>query len=286
MLRIGRGVTYAARMQRVSEVLRELSLTDCADTVIGTLGRTKGLSGGERKRLAFASESLTDPALLLCDEPTSGLDSFMAHSVLQVLRRMAANGKTVVLTIHQPSSELYALFDKLQLMAEGRVAFLGTPADADVFFERLLEAPCPSNYNPADFYVQLLAMVPGREAESGTLIRRVCDAYASSEAGRAVQRAVARNERWNGARTFEETPEVEEANGVEGVGAQWTKRRNGWRVERRHKDGSGRRLRRQQCRATWWTQFRVILWRSWLSVLKEPMLVRVRLIQTVVRFLL
>lgn len=270
MLRIGRGVTYAARMQRVAEVLRELSLTECADTVIGTLGRTKGLSGGERKRLAFASESLTDPALLLCDEPTSGLDSFMAHSVLQVLRRMAANGKTVVLTIHQPSSELYALFDKLQLMAEGRVAFLGTPAEADAFFNRLLEAPCPSNYNPADFYVQLLAMVPGRETESGAMIRRVCDAYAGSQVGRAVQRAVARNERWNGASSREET----DGNGidVEGGGGPPKRKSGGWR----------RRQRRQRCRASWWTQFRVILWRSWLSVLKEPMLVRVRLIQTVV----
>lgn len=258
---MGRNVAYAARMQKVAEVLRELSLTDSQNTVIGTLGRVKGLSGGERKRLAFASEALTDPALLLCDEPTSGLDSFMAHSVLQVLRRMALKGKTVILTIHQPSSELYALFDKLQLMAEGRVAFLGTPAEAEAFFGRVLDAPCPSNYNPADFYVQLLAIVPGREVESAATVRRVCDAYAASEVGKAVRRQVARNERRNGeaARSFAEDDDEDDG-----------------RVEER-------RRRRRGCRASWWTQFRVILWRSWLSVLKEPMLVRVRLIQTVVR---
>lgn len=71
---------------------------------------------------------------MFCDEPTSGLDSFMALNVIQVLKTMAQNGKTVLCTIHQPSSELYALFDKLLLLAEGRVAFLGTPEEAQVFF--------------------------------------------------------------------------------------------------------------------------------------------------------
>lgn len=94
----------------------------------------KGLSGGERKRLSFASEALTDPPLLLCDEPTSGLDSFIAMNVVQVLKNLAAKGKTVILTIHQPSSELFALFDKLVFMAEGRTAFFGTPDQARSFF--------------------------------------------------------------------------------------------------------------------------------------------------------
>lgn len=86
------------------------------------------------KRLAFASEVLTNPSLMFCDEPTSGLDSFMAQNVVQVLKGLAQTGKTVVCTIHQPSSELYSMFDKLLLMAEGRVAFLGTPEEASMFF--------------------------------------------------------------------------------------------------------------------------------------------------------
>lgn len=68
MLRMGRGVTYQQKLIRVNEVLNELSLRKCANTIIGNPGRTKGLSGGERKRLSFASESLTDPHLLFCDE--------------------------------------------------------------------------------------------------------------------------------------------------------------------------------------------------------------------------
>lgn len=183
---------------------------------------------------------------MLCDEPTSGLDSFMAHSVLQVLKRLAVKGKTIILTIHQPSSELFSLFDKLLLVAEGRVAFLGTPNQAADFFNQM-NAPCPTNYNPADFYVQMLAIVPGREAESRETIKKVCDSYATSELAKDVQ-------------TF--------INGNKRSAAMSLERVNG--------------TCEQGYRSTWCTQFRAILWRSWITVLKEPMLVKVRLIQTVV----
>lgn len=72
---------------------------------------------------------------MFCDEPTSGLDSFMAQNVVSVLKSMASKGKTVICTIHQPSSEMFAMFDKILLMAEGRVAFLGKPDDAVNFFK-------------------------------------------------------------------------------------------------------------------------------------------------------
>lgn len=134
MVRMPRHLSYRQRVARVDQVIQELSLSKCQHTIIGVPGRVKGLSGGERKRLAFASEALTDPPLLICDEPTSGLDSFTAHSVVQVLKKLSQKGKTVILTIHQPSSELFELFDKILLMAEGRVAFLGTPSEAVDFF--------------------------------------------------------------------------------------------------------------------------------------------------------
>lgn len=134
MVRMPRHTTQKQKVQRVDQVIQDLSLGKCQNTLIGVPGRVKGLSGGERKRLAFASEALTDPPLLICDEPTSGLDSFMAHSVVQVLKKLSQKSKTIILTIHQPSSELFELFDKILLMAEGRVAFLGTPGEAVDFF--------------------------------------------------------------------------------------------------------------------------------------------------------
>ncbi|XP_065075064.1 protein white isoform X2 [Ochlerotatus camptorhynchus] len=245
MLRMGKDVPKSVKMNRVNEVLQELSLSKCADTIIGAPGRMKGLSGGERKRLAFASETLTDPHLLLCDEPTSGLDSFMAHSVLQVLKGMALKGKTIILTIHQPSSELYCLFDKVLLVAEGRVAFLGSPYQAAEFFSQL-GIPCPPNYNPADFYVQMLAIAPNKETECRDTIKKICDSFAVSPIAREVMEVA------NTGKNVEEHYFLQPMEGVSRTGY----------------------------RSTWWTQFYYVLWRSWLTVLKDPMLVKVRLLQT------
>ncbi|XP_055525675.1 protein white isoform X2 [Wyeomyia smithii] len=244
MLRMGKDVPKSVKLNRVNEVLQELSLFKCADTIIGAPGRMKGLSGGERKRLAFASETLTDPHLLLCDEPTSGLDSFMAHSVLQVLKGMAMKGKTIILTIHQPSSELYCLFDKVLLMAEGRVAFLGSPYQAAEFFSQL-GIPCPPNYNPADFYVQMLAIAPNKELECRDTIKKICDSFAVSTMARDV---------------------MEIATAEKHIDEFFLQPVNG--------------ASRTGYRSNWWTQFYYVLWRSWLTVLKDPMLVKVRLLQT------
>ena len=63
-----------------------MGLGKCADTVIGIRGRLKGISGGEKRRLCFASEIISDPQLLLLDEPTTGLDSWMAENIVHILR--------------------------------------------------------------------------------------------------------------------------------------------------------------------------------------------------------
>ena len=98
----------------------------------------KGISGGERRRLAFASEIITNPSILFCDEPTSGLDSFMAMSIVESMKNLAKQGRTIIFTIHQPSSELFEMFDKLCLITEGRLAFIGDKSKACEFFERYL----------------------------------------------------------------------------------------------------------------------------------------------------
>lgn len=225
--------------------LSKTSLSHTRNTLIGTVGGTKGLSGGERKRLAFASEILTDPPLLICDEPTSGLDAFMATSLTYLMRDLASKGKTVIITIHQPSSELFSLFDKLMLMSSGRVAFLGTPKEAINFFNSQ-NAPCPANYNPSDFYVHLLAVVPNNEEESRQKNARICDAFAESSINKNIKSTTA------------------------------SLRKS---AENNPLPSDGQKLGYQR---SWCCQFFVILRRSWRSTIKEPMLVKIRIIQSVV----
>lgn len=246
-VRMDKDIPYEKRMERVDTVMKELGLTKCANTIIGIQGRITGISGGESKRLAFASEVLTNPPLLFCDEPTSGLDSYMAQNVVEVLKNLSQNGKTIVCTIHQPSSQVFALFDRVLLMAEGRVAYLGSTVGAIHFFSNA-GYPCPNNYNPADHYVHVLAVTPGKEEECREKVAIICDAYDASEHGQAVLDTI--EYQTEHARS---TPEL--AAGSE---------------------------KRSPYKANWWQQFKAVLWRSFLSVMKEPMIMQVRIIQTIV----
>ncbi|KAK4320583.1 hypothetical protein Pmani_008587 [Petrolisthes manimaculis] len=254
MLRMDRHLSHEQRMNRVDEVISELGLARCGDTKIGVPGRIKGISGGEIKRLAFACEVLTNPPLMFCDEPTSGLDSFMAQNVVAVMKNMAERGKTIISTIHQPSSEVYAMFDRVLLMAEGRVAFLGEVDAAYQFFDRI-GLPCPPNYNPADFFISTLAVQPGKEDGCRKAITMICDEYEKSEEGISVLKAVAENSK--------------ETEGQEGYNSLAD-------VE----------VRKSPYKASWWTQFRNVLWRSWLEVVREPMLIKVRFLQVLIIALL
>lgn len=241
MVRMDRNIPESQRIKRVNEVLTELSLKKCENNLITSL------SGGEKKRLAFAAEVLTDPALMFCDEPTSGLDSFMALNVVQVLKTLAQSGRTVISTIHQPSSEIYALFDKVIFLSEGRIAFQGTPDEADIFFSSI-KAPCPHNYNPADYYIELLAIVPGEEESCRQAVNMICSAYNKSEFGEKIK--------------------VTTANIMSKMELSYN---DFWTVE-----PAG-------CvyKNSWWTQFRAVFWRSWITIMKEPLLIKVRLLQTI-----
>jgi ABC-type multidrug transport system ATPase subunit len=88
------------------------------------------------KLILIFNQIITNPSILFCDEPTSGLDSFMAVSIVESMKKLAKKGKTIICTIHQPSSELYELFDKLCLLAEGRLAYIGNLFNVNDFFKR------------------------------------------------------------------------------------------------------------------------------------------------------
>lgn len=132
--------TFAARLrlscsvqeqnERVQSLLLKLGLVHRKDTLIGSAMR-KSLSGGEKKRTAIGVELISDPQLVLLDEPTSGLDSFMAKSICKILRNLARNeGKTIISTLHQPSSEAYSYFDRLILMSDGNIVYQGPAVES------------------------------------------------------------------------------------------------------------------------------------------------------------
>ena len=142
---------------RVEDVMVQMGLKKCENVLIGVAEKIKGISGGEAKRLAFATEILSKPTLIFCDEPTSGLDTFMARSLVKLLKRYAGVGRTILCTIHQPSSEIFELFDHICIMAEGKCAFIGHSQECLSTFERA-GFPCPARYNPSDHYVFTLAV--------------------------------------------------------------------------------------------------------------------------------
>ncbi|KAJ8955186.1 hypothetical protein NQ318_009082 [Aromia moschata] len=185
-LKLDRRVAAHEKRGKICKLLTELGLIKCVDTRIGGAGHSKALSGGEKKRLAFATESLTDPPVLFCDEPTTGLDSYSAQKLVMMMNRMATNGKTILCTIHQPSSEIFAMFSQMILVAEGRIAYMGATARAIDFFEEL-GYTCPSSYSPADFFIKLIASTPGCESSSKQTIKRICDQFAISDYAKEVE---------------------------------------------------------------------------------------------------
>ena len=98
---------------------------------------------------------IVNPSVLFADEPVSGLDSSSAYSILTTLKQLTRQGRTVIVSIHQPDSQSFAKFDKLLLVASGRMVYFGPTDTATDYFERC-GYPCPMHYNPADFILELV----------------------------------------------------------------------------------------------------------------------------------
>jgi ABC-type multidrug transport system ATPase subunit len=150
------GSTRAQRREAVDATLRQLHLTHVRCTLVGN-DRSRGISGGERRRLALGCELMGSPRVVFADEPTSGLDAFQAERMMLVLRKIAAQGCTVIVTIHQPSSKVWRMLDDVMLLSGGRTVYVGhrltcLPSLAALGYR------CPPETNPAEFVLDVISV--------------------------------------------------------------------------------------------------------------------------------
>nr|QNH67901.1 ATP-binding cassette transporter subfamily G-like protein 2 [Brachionus rotundiformis] len=256
MLRMDKDSTKKERMARVNKILQDLNLKKCENTVIGFFGR-RGISGGEKRRLAFASEIITNPSILFCDEPTSGLDSFMAMSVMEAMRNLASQGKCIICTIHQPSSEIFQEFDKLCLLAEGRLAYHGSLPGAAEFFQSQ-GLILPPNFNPADFYIRQLAILPTNREECLVKVNKICDNFAKSSQKDEIRSSI---ESSLNEKTLNDTNDSNRGNVCT-------------------------RFMCKNYKTNFFIQLSWLLWRNSLGILREPFTFKIQVFQTIIVSLL
>ncbi len=165
---------------KVDRTLKEFGLDEIRDLKVGSQ-LTKVISGGQRKRLNIALELIREPAVLFLDEPTSGLSSRDSENIMDLLKELAIHGKLVFVVIHQPSSNIFKMFDRLILVdVGGYPIYYGNPLEAVIYFRSLVdhvkpgESECPEcgNVNPEQLFDILEARVINEHGRA-TLQRKV-----------------------------------------------------------------------------------------------------------------
>lgn len=161
LLRQPRGISREDKLKYVDVILDLLEMHDIENCLVGTPGEA-GLSIEQRKRLTIGVELVAKPSILIfLDEPTSGLDGQAAFNTVRFLKKLAAAGQAILVTIHQPSAQLFAEFDNLLLLAKGgnTVYFgeIGKNASKVREYFAKNDAPCPTEKNPAEHMIDVVS---------------------------------------------------------------------------------------------------------------------------------
>ena len=149
LLRLPETISNEEKENKVNEMISLLHLENCKDTIVGD-SLSKGISGGERKRLSVGMEMITNPSIIFLDEPTSGLDTYSAYSLMNNLKYLTNTGRTVISTIHQPSSDILRLFDDIIILNKGKIIYLGEVNNLVNYFSSI-GYKCPEYTNPSDY---------------------------------------------------------------------------------------------------------------------------------------
>ncbi|KAI8866913.1 hypothetical protein GQ42DRAFT_165178 [Ramicandelaber brevisporus] len=246
--------TREEKQARVENLIQTLRLDRVADSRIGK-PEQRGISGGERKRTSVACELVTDPEVLFLDEATSGLDSNAAMLVVETARDIAHNKKKcVMMTIHQPSAKLFSMFDRVILMADGRIVYAGpVPQAADFFADN--GYVCPAHENPADFYIDVLTLDNSTDEareESRSRVHTLAEAFANSKYASGLHKA-ADADTTNNSSAEVVYDEKQPASSASAGQHQYQPL-----------------LKRRQHNSSWIHEFRTLLSRSWLSIIRDP----------------
>ncbi|CAH1426174.1 unnamed protein product [Lactuca virosa] len=194
-LQLPKLMSKSEKRERADRTIREMGLQDALNTKIGGWG-TKGLSGGQKQRLSICLQLLTHPKFLLLDEPTSGLDSAASYHVMNQIAKLTRQyNMTVLAAIHQPSSQVFGLFDNLCLLSSGKTIYFGPTFSANQFFV-VNGFPCPSLQSPAEHYLRTINTDFHEDLDSGktgdeNVIDLLSEAYKSSEIYIEVQHEIA-----------------------------------------------------------------------------------------------
>ncbi|KAI3848079.1 hypothetical protein MKX03_035748 [Papaver bracteatum] len=155
LLRLPQSFTLQEKIAQAGTVISQLGLTKCKDNIMGG-AFVRGVSGGERKRVSIGQEMLINPSLLFLDEPTSGLDSRSAQQVVSILLELANGGRTVLMSIHQPSVNIFYMFHKILLLSSvGNPLYFGKTGKSMDYFSRIGYSISNATTNPADFLLDL-----------------------------------------------------------------------------------------------------------------------------------
>ncbi|KAH1082648.1 hypothetical protein J1N35_022409 [Gossypium stocksii] len=195
-LQLPDSMSISEKKEKAEMTIREMGLQDSMDTRIGGWS-TKGLSGGQKRRVSICIEILTWPKLLFLDEPTSGLDSAASYHVMNRIVKLAyQHGRTIIASIHQPSSEVFELFHNLCLLSYGKIVYFGPVSMAETLFATN-GFPCPTLRNPSDHYLRTINKDFEEDIEQGIggnsteeIIDMLVKSYKSSEICKQVQHNV------------------------------------------------------------------------------------------------
>lgn len=164
----------------VDSLIASFGLTKAADTLVGTPLR-KGISGGQKRRVSVASQLVTAPRILFLDEPTSGLDSAASYEVVSLLREVTRTYKLIVIvSIHQPSSTTFELFDKLCLLAAGKTCYFGPINRIQSYFDSI-GYEMPLHTNPAEFILDLVnADFAGQRHDAAERVQKIQSSWTTT----------------------------------------------------------------------------------------------------------